>query len=139
MTLGPPKPSNVVRNKAQLDKLYAITDEEIEEGRAWIAQAGWPPMLVKAFLRHLDADLVADGWCPNCNCRVKVRYPNYAGFVSVAKLVAEYRLQKPAQKRELTINARLIQSQAELEALSDEELLAIEEGEWEPTLLPPAA
>lgn len=136
MSVKPPTPSNVKRTKAQIEALYAITDEDIEGCRAWLDQSEWPTMVKKAFLRHMDADLVADAWCPNCNASVKVRYPNYSGFKNVVQLASEYLMRKMADVRELRVTGRVVHS---LDSLSDAELEQVAEGTWEPQLLPPAA
>lgn len=130
----PPKPSGVVRDRAQIDRLYAITDDDLEELKEWIGSVGWPKALVKAFMRHLDADLVVQAWTDDGRS-AKVRYPNYAGFAAIAKLVSEYKLRKMADVHELHVTGRVVH---ELESLSSLELEQIAEGEWTPKLLPPA-
>jgi hypothetical protein len=131
----PPKPSPIIRDKSQIEAKYQITEDDVDRCRDWLLQSGWPEMVVKGFLKHLDADLVADAWCPHCNSRVKVRYPNYAGFKNVVQLASEYLLRKMSEVRELRITGRVVH---ELESLSSEELEQIAEGEWTPQL-PPAA
>jgi hypothetical protein len=135
MPVDPPTPSNVVRDKAQIEAKYAITEEDVDRCREWLSTSGWPDMVVKGFLKHLDADVVADAWCPHCNRSVKVRYPNYAGFKNVVQLASEYLLRKMSEVREVHITGRVVH---ELESLSTEELEQIAEGEWIPQL-PPAA
>lgn len=98
MSVKPPTPSNVIRDKNQIEAKYAITDEDVDACREWLVQSGWPEMVVKGFLRHMDADLVADAWCPHCNKSVKVRYPNYAGFKNVVQLASQYLMQTMADK-----------------------------------------
>lgn len=134
MSVDPPKPTRVVRSRDQIEKLYAITDGDLDELREWIGSAGWPAALTKAFMRHLDADLVVQAWTEE-GVSAKVRYPNYAGFAAVAKLVSEYKLRKVADVKELHVSGRVVH---ELSSLSDRELELIAEGEWEPQL-PPAA
>lgn len=134
--MKPPTPSNVIRDKAQIEAKYNITEEDVDRCMEWLSQTTWPEMVKKGFLKHLDADLVADAWCPHCNARVKVRYPNYSGFKNVVQIASEYLMQKMADVRELHITGRVVH---ELESLSTAELEQVVEGAWEPTLLPPAA
>lgn len=135
MTPGPPRPSDVKRDKQQLEDIYAITDEDRRELIEWIGSLGVPAATVKALAKGTDLDKVADAWCPNCSASVKVRYPDYKGMAAFFKLLFEYKLQKPSEIRELHVSGRVVH---ELEALSTEELEQIAEGEWVPQL-PPAA
>jgi hypothetical protein len=145
--VSPPRPSPIVRDKAQIEKLYGVTEDEIEELREWIASAGWPAAMTKTFMKHLDADLVVYAWCEHCNRSVKVRSPNYAGFVAVAKLVSEYKLRKTADMpTEINVTHRIGPAR-DLSQLSTAQLREIaagtarveevQEGEWEE--LPPVA
>lgn len=146
MTLGPPKPSPVVRDKAQIEAKYAITEQDVDDCKAWLDKTEWPDMVKKGFLKHLDADLVADAWCPNCNARVKVRYPNYSGFKNVVQLASEYLMQKMSEVREVLVTHRISPAR-DLSALTTTQLREIaagkarveevQEAEWEE--LPPAA
>ena len=132
----PVKPSNVIRDKEQMEALYGIGDEERQELIDWIATLEVPAALQKTLAKGTDLEMVADAWCPNCSGRVKVRHPDYKGCASFIKLLFEYKLQRPSEKRELHVTGRVLHS---LEELSDEELLQVEAGVWEPKLLPPAA
>lgn len=132
--VGSPKPSPVVRDKAQIEAKYQITEQDVDDCKAWLDQTSWPDMVKKGFLKHMDADVVADAWCPNCNGRVKVRYPNYAGFKNVVQLASEYLMRKMADVTEVHVSGRVVH---ELESLSSEELAEIAEGVWVPQL-PPA-
>ena len=131
MAVAPPKPSPVRRSKDQIEAKYAITEADVDACKAWLDQTEWPDMVKKGFLRHLDADLVADAWCPSCNAGVKVRYPNYGGFKNVVQLASEYLMQKMSEVRELRITGRVVH---ELDSLSSAELEQVAEGTWVPQL-----
>lgn len=98
------EPSKVVRSREALEELYGVTDDELAELRDWIETAGYPSALTKTLMRHLDADIVVFAWCDHCSKSVKVRYPNYQGFLAVVKLLSEYKLQKMSERRELNVN-----------------------------------
>lgn len=146
MSVEPPTPSNVIRDKAQLAAKYNITDDDVDRCMEWLSQTSWPEMVKKGFLKHLDADLVADAWCPHCNKRVKVRYPNYAGFKNVVQIASEYLMRKMADVVEVNVTHRIGPSR-DLSQLSTTQLREIasgkarleevQEAEWEE--LPPAA
>jgi hypothetical protein len=136
VSLGPPKPSPIVRDKAKMDELYGIGDDERQELIDWIATLEVPAALQKTLAKGTDLELVADAWCPACNGRVKVRHPDYKGCAAFIKLLFEYKLQKPSEKRELHVTGRVLHS---LDELTDAELDEVAEGKWVPKLLPPAA
>lgn len=136
MSVDPPKPSPIVRDKAKMDELYGIGDDERQELIDWIATLEVPAALQKTLAKGTDLELVADAWCPGCNGRVKVRHPDYKGCAAFIKLLFEYKLQKPGELKHLHVTGRVVH---ELESLSSAELEQVAEGAWEPTLLPPAA
>src|SRR5256885_7371841 len=109
---------------------YLVSNEQLDELLLEMLEAGIPTAIARTFTTLVVTETVTDAWCKNCNEPVKVRYPDWRGYRQLAELILNYLRGKPTEKKQVDISHRLIRRRDDLEALSDEELLAIEEREW---------
>lgn len=125
-------PRQTQRTSQDRTTKYLVSDEQLESLRDEMLQAGFPAAIANTFTGLMVSESVTDAWCPHCNSPVKVRDPDWRRYRQVAELILNYLRGKPAERREVDVTHRLIRRREELEALSDEELLQIEAGEWTP-------
>lgn len=125
-----PPPANEII-PARLEEQQAADLEQDMVGK------GVPAALAQRLLLLTDTTKPMWGYCPDCHRIVKPDFPDTNAQLQAIKLVLEYLVGKPTERRTIDVNIRAIQAREELEQLSDAELLQIAEGEWEPLPSPP--
>jgi hypothetical protein len=110
---------------------YLVTDEELDALLEEMLAAGFPAAIARNFTALMVSETVTDAWCRSCNGPAEVRYPDWRGYRGLAELILNYLRGKPAEKKLVDVTHRLVRRREDLEALSDEELVQIEAGEWE--------
>lgn len=124
-------PSGGMRPLDKVDRAtkYLVTDAELDGLHEEMLANGMPPAIARSFTALMVSENVTDVECPHCGKRAKVRYPDWRGYRQLAELILNHLRGKPVERKQIDITARLAKRVEDLDSLTDEELLAIEQGQ----------